>query len=104
MSDDSVIVYKGRTNVLPVNTGMDLSGDTVTSEIRTADGTLIATWDVEFAGDGTDGKLILTLDDSVTSLIVETMGKMDLKRVSAGEPYPIFADAVEVEFRKTVTL
>lgn len=100
---DSVVVYVGRTNIVTVGLGIDVSKDVITSEIRTQSGTLIATWDVEFDGDGTDGELVLTLDDTVTTPIQYTSGLMDLKRVIGAEPVSVFIDALEVEFRKVVT-
>lgn len=100
----TVLVYKDRTNKLPVSLGMDVSDDTITSEIRTQSGTLIATWTVEFDGDGTDGELILTLDNSSVASIAYPGGLMDMKRVSAGEPLPVFERPLEVEFVEAVTV
>lgn len=103
---NQVVVHKGRTNVLTVNMGIDVSADTITSEIR-ADANrtsaLIATWSVAYATDGTDGELILTLDDSATAAIDVDRGFMDLKRVTGGEPVPVFDRPLEVIFRGTVT-
>lgn len=103
---NQVVVHKGRTNVLTVSMGIDVSADTITSEIR-ADASrtspLLATWVVTNATDGTDGNLILTLDDSATSSIDSDRGYMDLKRVSNGEPLPVFDKPLEVIFRGTVT-
>lgn len=99
-------VYKGRTNVLRISLGYDVSTDTITSEIRVEKdfgSTLIATWSVAFETDGVDGELILTLDNSVTALIDKTTGYMDLKRVTGGEPVPVFDDPIEVLFKETVT-
>lgn len=100
---DSIIVYKDRTNVITASLGIDVSGDTLTSEIRTESGTLIATWDVVFDSDGTDGELILTLDNSDVTSIGYPSGLMDIKRVTAGEPLAVFEEPIEVEFRETVT-
>jgi hypothetical protein len=101
---DKVVVFVGRTNVIPVSLGFDVSNDDITSEIRTEAGVLIATWNVEFDGDGTDGELVFRLDDSVTSTITQAVGLMDIKRVSDGEPYAVFDKPLEVEFRKVVTV
>lgn len=101
-----LIVYKNRTNVVPVNLGYDVSADTITSEIRVGknkESTLIATWSVDFLTDGTDGKLILTLDDSDLDTITQKYGYMDLKRVSGGEPLPVFKHVLKVLFEDTVT-
>lgn len=104
MSD--VIVFKNRTNILSVNIGIDVSSETITSQIRegkTSTSPLIATWDVSYLTDGTDGKLVFTLDDSATSLITQKFGYMDVKRVSNGEPLPVFLNPVKVVFRDVVT-
>lgn len=98
-----IVVYKNRTNIITVSLGVDVSGDIITSEIRTDSGDLIASWDIAFDGDGTDGELILTLDDAVVAGITQPTGKMDLKRVSGGEPFAVFEQPLEVEFRGTVT-
>ncbi len=101
-----VIVQRGRTVVLPVSLGFDVSQDTITSEIRvdrTQVSELIATWAVSFETDGTDGELILTLDNSITALITRSVGYMDLKRVSGGEPLSIFNEPLEVAFVNTIT-
>ena len=101
-----VKVYKGRTTIVPVSLGFNVSLDIITSEIRTEKNQtspLIAAWEVSFETDGTDGELILTLDDSVTSEITESIGYMDLKRVSGGEPLPIFNEPLEVAFVNTIT-
>ena len=98
-----IVVHKGRTNKLPFSLGVDVSLDTITSEIRTLSGELIAEWAVAFDGDGTDGELILTLDDSVTSAITYASGIMDLKRMIGIEPFAVFDEPLEVEFRETVT-
>ena len=100
---DPVRVYKKRKNVLPISLGFDVSGDTITSEIRTESGVLIATWLVEFDSDGTDGELILTLDDSDVDNIQYTNGIMDLKRVAGVDPWAVFNYPLEVEFIEAVT-
>ncbi len=101
-----VVVDKGRTVILPVSLGFDVSQDTITSEIRvskSSTSTLIATWVVSFTTNGTDGELILTLDDSVTTSITQSVGYMDLKRVAGGEPLSIFNEPLEVVFNNVVT-
>lgn len=100
---DPIVVHKARTNVITVSLGIDVSSDTITSQIRTASGTLIATWSVVFDGDGTDGELILTLDNTVTAAIAYPTGLMDLKRILNGEPVSVFDKPIEVEFREVVT-
>jgi hypothetical protein len=87
--------------------GIDVSNDTITSEIRsepTQEAPLLATWAVAFVTDGTDGKLILTLDNTFTEQIAANSGFMDLKRVlPSGEPVAVFDKPLEVTFRGTVT-
>lgn len=101
---DTLKVYKNRTNIVAVSLGIDVSGDTLTSQIRTAAGVLIATWSVVFDNDGTDGELILTLDNSAVASIPYKTGLMDLKRVTGGEPVPVFERPLEVEFEDSITL
>ncbi len=102
-----VIVYKGRTVIFPVSLGVDISQDIITSEIRVDKNqasALIATWIVSFATDGVDGKLILTLDDSVTTAITKSTGYMDLKRITGGEPLSVFDEPLEVLFKDSITV
>lgn len=104
---NEIVVHKGRTNVLIVDLGFDVSADTFTSEIR-ADpkqtALLIATWEVGFVSDGSDGKVRLRLDDVITAQITANSGFMDMKRVSGGEALPVFDKALEVTFRGSVTV
>jgi hypothetical protein len=100
---NTIIVHKGRTNIVTASLGIDVSGDLITSEIRTESGTLIAEWEVDFDGDGKDGELILKLDDLITAAITYSSGLMDIKRVSGGEPINVFDKPLEVEFRETIT-
>jgi hypothetical protein len=104
---NEVIIHKGRTNQIVVNMGYDVSADTITSEIRsepTTEAPLIATWTVAFVTTGVDGKLLLTLDNTVTKDITAVRGYMDLKRMHLGEPLPVFDTPLEVTFRGTVTV
>lgn len=101
-----LVVYKGRTNVVPVGLGVDVSNDEITSEIRVeVDPTseLIAAWTVENVTDGTDGEILLVLDDAVSASIELSKGYMDIKRVTGGEPVPVFDEPLEVLFKKVVT-
>jgi hypothetical protein len=101
-----IIVHKNRTNTVTVSLGIDVSGDVITSEIRsepTVESPLLATWVVSFKTDGTDGELILKLDDFITKEIAATSGYMDLKRVVGGEPVAVFDQPLEVSFRGSVT-
>ncbi len=103
--DEAVLVYKNRTNVLRVSLGIDVSADTFESEIRqksTVTSTLVATWAVSFLTDGEDGELVLTLDDSELEDVEVKSGYMDIKRVTGGEPLPVFPP-IKVSFIDTVT-
>jgi hypothetical protein len=104
---NKIIVHKGRTNTLTVDLGINVSADTITSEIRSepdSSSPLIATWTVTFATTGVDGKLILKMDDVITGQIKANSGYMDLKRITGSEPVPVFDRPLEVSFRGTVTL
>lgn len=102
---DAVVVRKGRTTKLPVKLMYDVSQDVITSQIRrgrNVNTQLIATWDVDFVSDGTDGFLMFTLDNEVTAEIEEDIGYMDVKRITAGEPVHVFGP-IQVEFRSVIT-
>lgn len=101
-----IVVQRGRTIVVPVSMGFNISEDVFTSQIRTEinpESTLIAEWAVTFDTDGTDGELVLTLTDDITAAIVQSVGYMDLKRVSGGTSLPVLADPLEVYFEDVVT-
>ena len=105
---NQVIVHKHRANTIQVDLGFDVSGDVITSEIRTepsVEAPLILTWDVQFLTDGADGKLVLTTNAADTDEIAVNSGYMDLKRVigGTGDPVPVFDQPLEVVFRGTVT-
>lgn len=100
-------VHKGRTITVLASLGYDVSEDVITGEIRETpdqESSIIATWDISFLNDGTDGELVLILDDSVTSAISNTVGHMDLKRISNGEPLSVFDAPLEVVFTDTITV
>ena len=101
-----VVIHKGRTNIVTVGLGINVSADTITSQVRkqpSQSSELLATWSVTFASDGSDGELILTMDDLVTKDVKHTNGYMDLKRVSNGEPISVFRSPIPVIFEGTVT-
>ena len=106
---NKVIVHKGRTNTVRVNLGIDVSGDVITSEVRSEpdqEAPLLMAWNVAFETDGTDGMLVLTVDNSITAQIEPSSGYMDLKRSlggPSGEPISVFDKPLEVSFRGTVT-
>jgi hypothetical protein len=106
MSTTPVVIHKSRTNTLHVSINEDVSADTFTSEIRDrpdVGANLLATWVVAFVNDGTDGELILTLDNTATAQIDSDRGYMDIKRMSGGEPISLFERPLDVEFRGSVT-
>jgi len=99
-------VRKGRTEIVSVKLGFDATGETFESQIRAEPdqgSALIAEWDVAFLTDGSDGELVLTLDDVITAQITATSGYMDIKRISGGEALAVFDDPLEVFFQGTVT-
>jgi hypothetical protein len=101
-----VAIYKNRTNILSVNLGVDVSNDTLVSQIREAANStspLIATWTITFLTNGVDGKLVFRLDDSVLTSITQKKGYMDIKRITGGEPIAVFSDPIQVVFKDTVT-
>lgn len=102
---NKVRVHRGRTNVVQANLGIDITGDTLTSEIRSKpeqDATLLATWTLSVVNAAT-GQILLTLDNSVTADIEVNSGFMDIKRISGGEPLPVFDEPLEVLFVGSVT-
>lgn len=106
MFKDRIVVDVNRTTIVTVNVGFDVSGETITSEIRKGEShtsELIAAWDVTFATDGTDGALVLTLQNEVSSAITQKNGYMDFKRVANGEPLSLIRETIPVVFRGTVT-
>ena len=103
---NQLTVHKGRTINVPVSLGFDVAADVISSQIRAArtqDSQLIATWTVTFVTDGSDGKLIFSLDNSVTSTIQAQVGYMDIKRLSGGEPLSVIDSPIEVVFKEIVT-
>lgn len=102
---NKIIIDKNRTNAITVDLGIDITGETLTSEISTgADHTsaLIAAFTVT-VDDAPTGQLTLTIDNTVTAGITVDSGYMDIKRLSAGEPLSVFAKPLEVRFQGTVT-
>ena|SRR5688572_15868031 len=98
-------VYKGRTTVVTVNLGINVTGETFASEIRTepdVNSALICEWDITIV-DAPTGKLRLELDDLVTGQVTVDSGYMDIKRTSGGEPLPVFDDVLEVSFLGVTT-
>lgn len=103
---DAIDIYRGRTKIIQVALGYDVSNETITSEIRVdknPTSELLGTWDVKHATDGIDGELILTLDDAITADVQKQVGWMDMKRLTGGEPINVFDEPLEVHFHNTVT-
>lgn len=104
---EKVVVHKARTNTVIVDLGMDVSADTFTSQVRSQpdhESTLLMTWTIAWETDGTDGRMVLTVDNVITEQIIVNSGYMDLKRMtSAGEPIPVWDRPLEVEFRGVAT-
>lgn len=102
----TVKVFKGRTKVLPVSLGRDVSASTFTSEIREGrnkSSTKIAEWTITKPNGGQDGELIFTLDDDITAGINVSSGYMDIKEVSGGEPTNPIETVLEVIFEDVIT-
>lgn len=103
---DELILHRNRTNIIRLGLGMDVSLDTITSEVKAEidpDADPLVTFDVTFDTDGTDGELILTVDDEDVSAVTQNYGWMDLKRVSGGEPLSVFLEPLRVKFQGVVT-
>ncbi len=99
-----VVVQKARANTKNLNLNMDLTGDTITSEIRERPeqtSTLIATWTVTVV-DASLGKYTLFLSES-DSDVTQKEGFMDVLRMTGGRPVSVFDEPLSVEFRGTVT-
>jgi hypothetical protein len=109
MANRSINFYHRMTNTVMVELGYDVSQDVITSQIRKGTQVsteLIADWTVEFVTNGMDGKLRLTIDDSVLVDSSITMGYMDMKRMVGGvggEPTPVFDGPILVNFLDVVT-
>lgn len=103
---NQVVVHVGRYNELQVQMGIDVSGDTFTSQIRSEpdqDATLLASWVVTKPNGGTDGLLLLTMEANISGQVDVSSGWMDLKRVSGAKPFAVFDRPLEVSFRPSVT-
>ena len=102
---NKIIVHKNRTNVILVDLGIDITGDTITSQVRAEQdhtSELITSFTVAVT-DAATGMLTLTIDDTLSGAITVDSGYMDIRRVSGGEPVVVLDRPLEVEFRGTVT-
>jgi hypothetical protein len=101
-----LIIHRNRTNRVPLGLGYDVSGDTITSHIKaTVDPAAppLCEWDVIFLTDGTDGELVLILEEASLSAVTQRYGFMDLKRTSGGEDFSVFLEPLKVKFQGVVT-
>lgn len=99
-----LVLHKNRVNIITVNVGMDITGDTLTSQIRefeSPDSELLVDWDL-VVDDAANGLITLTAD-LVSNPVTKTRGFMDIKRVSGSAALPMFNGTLVVEFRGTVT-
>lgn len=99
-----ITVQKGRTVTVAVNLVVIDEGDTFSSEIRSERNTssvLIATWEIDV--DVPNKELTLTLDNSITEEIEHSLGYMDIKRITDGEPVSVFNKPLEVRFEEVIT-
>lgn len=95
-----LIVHRGRTNIEAFDLGQDVTGDTITAEIRAtpaSTSTLLATWTVAVTTAST-GVGTLTLDNSATASITAADGYMDMLRTTGGEPVSLFDEPIHVVF------
>ena len=100
-------IYLGRTNLLRVRYGFDISNDTFSSQIRSEPSRtseLLATWETDFTSDGSDGELLLTLPVAETAGIEDEVGWMDVKRIVNGNPIAGFDGLIKIIFEDSVTV
>lgn len=103
---ETIKIDVGRTNIVQMALGFDVSGDTFVCQIREEPNvlsTLIAAMTVTFKTDGVDGELVLKLDNSVSAGIARRTGYLDVKRTSGGEPLSVLDDPIQVIFEGVVT-
>lgn len=103
---DQLVIHMNRTNVVAVGLAFDVSEDTITSEIRSdkdVSSDLLATFEVTYATDGTDGELLLILNENELENVTKTYGFMDLKRVAGDETVSVFLEPLKVFFQGVVT-
>lgn len=101
-----IYIRVGRHNTVAVRFDGDISTEVLTSEIRkekSKTSELIATFTPSFATDGTDGILLLTLDQTASDGITFTNGWMDIKKIEDGKSTSAFQHPVPVIFEGVVT-
>lgn len=103
---DGLVIHKGRTATVKLEFNEDITGDTITSEIRTEpdqSSSLIMEFAVSVTN-AANGSVELTANDTVTGQIQQNSGYMDVKRVtSGGDVPPVFDRPIKVQIRGTVT-
>lgn len=99
------VVHKGRYAIKRVNLNEDLTGtveaDFIAQIRETPDrsSALIAEWDVSYDTVAADGVLRLEMSATVTGLITQSSGFMDVMRTDGGQKVSCFDEALYVEFR-----
>ena len=109
---EALTVHTNRTNTFVIDLNEDVSADILTSEIRSEpnlNGLYIAEFVVTFETDGTDGKVVLTLDELIAGNIQAESAYMDIRREigggqpGTGVPVPVFDEPLLVNFIGVVT-
>lgn len=103
---EPVVIHRNRTEILQVKLRWDVSVDEYKSEIRAGkhpNSEKLAEWEIDLLTDGSDGELLLKLDNSVTKNLAKGSAYMDILRISGGEPLPVFNDSIPVVIRDSVT-
>lgn len=103
---NALVIQKGRTNTFDVDMGMDVSADTLSSQVRAepnVESALIMDFVVTKPNGGADGLVRLSVDNTITAQIAAFSGYMDIKRIVGTEPVPVFEKPLEVVFQGTVT-
>jgi len=102
---NEIIIQRNRVNTLTVDLGFNVTGSTLTSEVRSepnVDSPLLATWTVAVT-DAVTGKLTLTMDDLMAAQIIPDSGYMDIKQMRGGNPYAVFDKPLAVTIQGVVT-
>lgn len=103
---DRITVHKHRATVISFGFGIDLSQDTLTSQIRdskNSTGNDLGFWDIQPLTDGTDGRYVFTFSPEKATLVTVDKGYMDVKRVSGGQPLTLMNRILTVEFKDVIT-
>jgi len=103
----NLVFKKGRYNAVSVNAEQDLTGETITSQIRTGPeetSDLILAWTVT-EDDYALGTFTLSYNDSTPDedIAAVTRGFMDIKRLTGSGDISLHDDLIIVEFRSMPT-